>query len=200
MQLAALLPVSAPMESIASWVAPIATTIAALMTASNLGSRITGYGFVVFTIGSLAWLALGIATDQANLLWQNVILTATNLFGIWRWLGRQTRIEEGGVAAQERSQALASETLFPASLLSKAKLVGAGGAELGSSVDAMLGCESGRPFYLVIAEGGVAGVGETLRRVDWRDTRVEDDQLVTTLDAARFASAERLNRDQWPGR
>ena len=30
------------MESIASWVATIATTIAALMTASNLGSRITG--------------------------------------------------------------------------------------------------------------------------------------------------------------
>ena len=42
------------MESIATWVAPIATTIAALMTASNLGSRITGYGFIVFTIGSLA--------------------------------------------------------------------------------------------------------------------------------------------------
>ena len=42
------------MESIATWVAPIATTIAALMTASNLGSRITGYGFISFTIGSIA--------------------------------------------------------------------------------------------------------------------------------------------------
>jgi len=40
------------MESIATWVAPIATTIAALMTASNLGSRITGYGFIVFTTAS----------------------------------------------------------------------------------------------------------------------------------------------------
>jgi hypothetical protein len=188
------------MESIATWVAPIATTIAALMTASNLGSRITGYGFVVFTIGSLAWLALGVMTGQPNLLWQNVILTATNLFGIWRWLGRQTRIEEGGAAAQERSEAMASETLFPASLLTKAKLVGAGGAELGASVDAMLGCHSGRPSYLVIAEGGVAGVGETLRRVEWRDARVEDDRLVTRLDRAGFARAERLTRDQWPGR
>jgi hypothetical protein len=170
------------------------------MTASNLGSRVTGYGFVVFTIGSLAWLALGITTDQANLLWQNIVLTATNLFGIWRWLGRQARIEEGGVAAQERSEGLASETLFPASLLTKAKLVGAGGVELGSSVDAMLGCRSGRPSYLVIAEGGVAGVGETLRRVEWRDTHVDDDRLVTTLGTARFSEAERLNRDQWPGR
>ena len=45
------------MESIAGWVAPVATTIAALMTASNLGSRITGYGFIVFTVGyaSIGW-------------------------------------------------------------------------------------------------------------------------------------------------
>ena len=37
------------MENIASWVATVATIIAALMTASNLGARITGYGFIVFT-------------------------------------------------------------------------------------------------------------------------------------------------------
>ena len=188
------------MESIATWVAPIATTIAALMTASNLGSRITGYGFIVFTIGSLAWLALGITTGQPNLLWQNVILTLLNLFGIWRWLGRQAKIEDGGVAAQEQSEDMPSETLFPASLLTKAKLVGAGGAELGSSVDAMLGCRSGRPSYLVIAEGGVAGVGESLRRVEWRDARVEGDRLVTSLTPADFADAAQLTKDQWPGR
>ena len=188
------------MESIASWVAPIATTIAALMTASNLGSRITGYGFIVFTVGSLAWITLGITTGQANLLWQNVILTALNLFGIWRWLGRQAKIEDGGSAAQADSADLASETLFPASLLAKAKLTGAGGIELGSSVEAMLGCRSGRPAYLVIAQGGVAGVGETLRRVEWRDARVEGDRLVTTLTPAAFAAVEELARDQWPGR
>ena len=188
------------MESLATWVAPIATTIAALMTASNLGSRVTGYGFAVFTVGSLAWLTLGIATGQANLLWQNVILTALNLFGIWRWLGRQTRIEEGGVAAQEQSADLTTETLFPASLLSRAKLVGAGGAELGSSVEAMLGCQSGRPAYLVIAEGGIAGVGETLRRVQWRDITVDEDRLLSRLTPVEFAAGEELTRDQWPGR
>ena len=188
------------MESIATWVAPIATTIAALMTATNLGSRITGYGFVVFTVGSLAWLTLGITTGQANLLWQNVLLTALNLFGIWRWLGRQAKIEEGGTAAQADSASRASETLFPASLLAKAGLVGAGGAELGASVEAMLGCRSGRPAYLVIAQGGVAGVGETLRRVEWRDVRVEGDALVTSLTPEAFAAADQLERDQWPGR
>ena len=188
------------MESIAIWVAPVATTIAALMTASNLGSRITGYGFVIFTIGSLAWLTLGITTGQANLLWQNIILTGLNLFGIWRWLGHQAKIEDGGSAAQEQSAEMTGETLFPASLLTKAKLIGNDGAELGSSVEAMLGCRSGRPAYLVIAEGGVAGLGETLRRLEWRDTRVEKDWLVTSLTSADFASADRLIKDQWPGR
>ena len=188
------------MDAIAGWVAPVATTIAALMTASNLGSRITGYGFIVFTIGSIAWLILGISTGQANLLWQNIILTALNLFGTWRWLGRQARIEDGGVAAQAQSAELPGETLFPASLLAKAKVVGPDGSELGSSVEAMLGCASGRPRYLVVAEGGVAGVGEKLRRVEWREACVEDDRIVTTLSAEAFARGDLLDRDQWPGR
>jgi hypothetical protein len=188
------------MESLATWVAPVATTIAALMTASNLGSRVTGYGFVVFTVGSLAWLTLGITSGQANLLWQNIILTALNLFGIWRWLGRQARIEDGGSAAQKQSEVLPGETLFPASLLTKAKLVAAGGEELGTGVEAMLGCHSGRPSYLVIAEGGVAGVGETLRRVEWDDARVDGETLVTKLSTDEFARAPQLTKDRWPGR
>ncbi len=200
MQLADPPQVSLAMESIATWVAPVATTIAALMTASNLGSRITGYGFVVFPIGSIAWLTLGITTGQANLLWQNIILTGLNLFGIWRWLGRQATIEDGGAAAQEQSEEMPGDTLFPASFFTKAKLVGAGGDELGSSVEAMLKCRSGRPAYLVIAEGGVAGVGETLRRVNWHDIRVEDDRLVTSLTPAAFSAGDRLTKDQWPGR
>ena len=191
--------VGAPMESIASWVAPIATTIAALMTASNLGSRITGYGFIVFTVGSIAWAALGAATGQPNLVWQNVILTGLNLFGIWRWLGRQARIDDGGMTAAAVSEDMSSETLFPASLLSRATLVGKGGEELGASVDAMLGCRSGRPAYLVVAEGGVAGVGETLRRLDWRHVAVEEERIVTSLDRGAFCGLEAL-KDQWPGR
>jgi hypothetical protein len=188
------------MQSIATWVAPVATTIAALMTASNLGSRVTGYGFVVFTVGSLAWLTLGITTGQANLLWQNIILTALNLFGIWRWLGRQARIEDGGTAAQEESADLPGETLFPASLLTKAKFVTTDGKELGSAVEAMVGCRSGRPSYLVIAQGGVGGVGETLRRVDWEKVGVDGERLVTTLSPDSFARATSLTKDRWPAR
>ncbi len=78
--------------------------------------------------------------------------------------------------------------------------MGAGGIELGSSVEAMLGCRTGRPAYLVVAEGGLAGVGETLRRVEWRDANVEEDRLTTGLDAADFAACTPLLRDRWPGR
>lgn len=186
------------MENIATWVAPIATTIAALMTASNLGSRVTGWGFAVFLIGSIAWMTLGLATHQPNLVWQNVILSLLNLFGMWRWLGRQALIEEGGERAAAKSEALPGETLFPASLLGKARLVGAGGQPLGNSIDAMIGQRSGGLSYLVIAEGGVAGVGERFRRLDWSAASIDGEAI--HISASTVDGLPELAADDWPGR
>jgi hypothetical protein len=93
----------ARLEQIASWVAPIATTIAALMVAINAGSRITGFGFIVFSIGSIAWAMVGYATDQMNLVWQNVVLLVINIIGVWQWLGLRARYEKGAQAATDRS-------------------------------------------------------------------------------------------------
>src|SRR5690349_22828634 len=121
------------------WVATIATIIAASMTAANLGSRITGYGFCVFLIGSLSWLATGLLTGQPALTWTNVVLTILNIFGIWRWLGRQTKVEEGARAASEASERTPGEALFPVSLLLRAPVM-AGQEELGRCIDAMAGC------------------------------------------------------------
>jgi len=188
------------MDQIASYVAPIATTIAALIVASNLGSRITGIGFVIFTIGSVAWAALGLVTHQPNLLWQNVILTALNLFGIWRWLGRQRRIEEGGETAADKSRAEPGENLFPVSILAKAAVVSSDGEELGHSVDAMAGCSSGRLSYLVVSEGGIAGVGETLRRLPWAGCSVDDEQVRAPLPRSQFSRLESLEPGRWPAR
>jgi hypothetical protein len=188
------------MEQIASITAPVCTTIAALIVASNFGARITGYGFVVFTIGSVAWALLGLITDQPNLLWQNVVLTALNLFGVWRWLGRQARIEEGAAAAAQESRAEPGEDLFPVSMLAKATLVSSEGQEMGHCVDAMAGCRSGRLDYLVVSEGGVGGVGETLRRVAWADCRVERDEVRSTLAASQFRSLQKVEPDRWPAR
>ncbi|MEP6983041.1 MAG: PRC-barrel domain containing protein [Sphingomicrobium sp.] len=179
-----------------SWGATIATIVAASMTASNLGARITGYGFCVFLVGSLAWLATGLMTGQPALSWTNALLTVLNIFGIWRWLGRQTKVEEGGRTAAAASEQTPGEALFPISLISRAALV-SGGAELGRCIDAMAGSRSGQLSYVVVSQGGVAGVGETLRRLPWTAARVEGDQLITDADPDQL---EELPRDQWPGR
>ncbi|WP_309611062.1 PRC-barrel domain containing protein [Sphingomonas sp.] len=185
------------MESLATWVAPIATTIAALMTASNLGTRTTGWGFVVFTVGSLAWLTLGITTGQSNLLWQNIILTALNFFGIWRWLGRQAKLEEGAERAATASEARPGETLFPVSLLTRAKLTTTDGTDLGVCVDAMAASERGSLAYLVVSSGGVGGVGETVRRLPWRDAKVAGNSVTTALDRPAFERLEQVAKDDW---
>lgn len=188
------------METFVSWVATLATIGGACLTASNLGARITGYGFIVFTVGSIAWFALGQITGQPALIWTNIVMTVLNLFGVWRWLGRQAKVEQGAQRAAEKSDGLPGETLFPASLLGNAKLVSGDGSELGTLVDAMLGCRSGRLSYLVVAEGGVAGVGETLRRVEWADSKVDGDRLSVRFGSKQFAGLPALARDDWPGR
>lgn len=187
------------MADLISWAATAATIIAACMTASNLGARITGYGFAVFTVGSLAWLATGFLTGQPALLWTNIVLTGLNLFGVWRWLGRQARVEEGAKSAAEASESTPGEALFPVSLLSHAP-VRCGGAEIGTCVDAMAGCRSGRLSYVVVSAGGVAGVGETLRRLPWSDAGVEEEAVISRLSAAEFAKLDELPKDRWPGR
>jgi hypothetical protein len=91
------------MEEMFNWLAPIATTIAAVMVAANAGTKVTGYGFIAFSIGSIAWMAIGWYTDQTNLLVQNAILLAINILGIWRWLGLRRRYEKGAAVATERT-------------------------------------------------------------------------------------------------
>jgi hypothetical protein len=182
-----------------SWVATVATIVAALMTASNLGSRITGYGFAVFTAGALCWIAVGALTSQPALMWTNIVLFMVDIFGVWRWLGRQARVEEGARTASEASTHTPGEALFPISLLAHAP-VHCGGEEVGHCVDAMAGCRSGRLDYLVVSEGGVAGVGEKLRRLPWSAAHVESETVVTQFGAAAFERLDELQRDEWPGR
>jgi hypothetical protein len=182
-----------------SWIATAATILAALMTASNLGSRVTGFGFAVFTIGALCWMAVGVFTHQPALLWTNVVLFAVDLFGVWRWLGRQTKLDEGGRTASEASEHLPGEALFPVSILTHAAISSDSG-DVCHCIDAMAGCSSGRIAYVVVSHGGVAGVGETLRRLPWRDVTVRGETVRTGLHPGQFDHLEELPRDQWPGR
>jgi len=187
------------MDNFASWIATIATIAAACLTASNLGTRITGYGFAVFTVGSVAWLVLGLLTGQPALVWTNIVMTVLNLFGVWRWLGRQAKVEEGASAAAEASRTTVGETLFPLSLLTHAELR-RDGSTIATCVDAMAGCERGQIAYVVVSEGGVGGVGETLRRVPWARARIKGKSLVTDLPESEFRQLQIVERDDWPAR
>ena len=187
------------MANTISWIATALTVIAAFMTAANLGSRITGYGFAVFTLGAICWITVGVLSGQPALTWTNVVLVLLDIFGVWRWLGWQAKVEEGGEAAADASEHTPGEALFPISLLSRAP-VECGGKELGRCVDAMAGCKSGQLAYVVIAEGGVAGMGETLRRMPWRFAAVERERLMSDLTEEQFKALEALPKDQWPGR
>jgi hypothetical protein len=186
------------MADIIPWIATAATIIAAFMTAANLGSRVTGFGFAVFLLGSLAWLADGLMSGEPALTWTNAVLTLLNIFGIWRWLGRQARVEEGARTASEASKEAPVETLFPVSLLTTAPVRSEDQRDLGHCVDAMAGSGGGRLRYVVVSAGGVAGVGETLRRVDWTRVHVDGAIVVADITAPEFAALEELPRDQWP--
>jgi hypothetical protein len=182
----------------AAWIAPAATMIAAMMTAGNFGPRVTGWGFVIFLIGSLAWCAVAVGTHQANLLWSNGFLTLVNGVGIWRWLGRQARYEKAGQAAVARSARAPVPTLAPLTSITGAKLVDEAGAAVGVVVDGMLKCVDGSLAYLVISEGGVAGVGERLHALGLNDLRLSEAGVISRLDAGVLARRPVLAEGEWP--
>jgi hypothetical protein len=124
------------------------------------------------------------------------VLTALNIFGMWRWLGRQAKVEKGAGSAAEASHDTPGESLFPVSVLTRGEVRGEG-SKVGNCVDAMAGASSGRLAYIVVTDGGVAGVGETLRRVDWEQITIDEETLVIGNDLAAYPKVE---RDQWPGR
>ena len=188
------------MANTISWVATIATIIAASMTAANLGSRITGYGFCVFLVGSLTWLVTGFVTGQPALMWTNVVLSVLNVFGIWRWLGQETRWVEGAISAAQASERAPVPKLFPAAIFAGGAVADSAGEHFGHSVDAMIQCDDGRVSYVVIRSGGIGGVGETLREVPWREFRAGEDAITLDLSRDDFEALPPIDPQRWPAR
>lgn len=172
--------------------------IAAMMTAANLGARVTGWGFVVFTLGSICWSLVGLQSGQTNLVATNVFLTCVNLVGMWRWLGRQRGYEDGAKAASRSSRNPGTPTLFSATGLSGMAVSDIGGESLGRSVEAMIECRSGRLSYIVVATGGIAGVDEELRSVPIADIQCHPDGLMILETKAAYARRPTLARGDWP--
>jgi hypothetical protein len=173
--------------------------LAAMMTAANLGPRVTGWGFVVFTIGSVGWTVVALGSGQANLLWTNGLLALVNLVGIWRWLGREARYAKGGEAAAEAARAATgTPDLSPLTQIAGAPLLVAGGETFGRVVDGMVRGDDLRLSYLVVSDGGTAGVGETLYAVDARQARIMADGVLLAVSAADLSAREPLSATDWP--
>jgi hypothetical protein len=188
------------MEDLAGWIAPIATMVAAMITAANLGARVTGWGFVVFLVGSLAWCAVAFLSHQPNLLWSNAFLTLINIVGIWRWLGRQAKLDDGAKAASEGSEQADAPTLFPAAMLQDHPLTDTNGGKIGRIAGAMAECGSGRIAYLVVGEGGVGGVAERLHLLTWDKLSIGHDHVAAKLSADALRALPEITPDQWPER
>lgn len=85
------------------WYGAIAAVIAALIVATNVSARVSGWAFVLFVTSSLALTAWGFLSDDAEGIgWQNVALLLINLWGVYRYLGpRNPRDSDRPVEARE---------------------------------------------------------------------------------------------------
>jgi len=183
-----------------NWIAAVATMIAALIIAANLGARVTGWGFVAYVVASAIWISTQ-ATDSRpdfSVIVMHSVLLPVNLFGVWRWLGRQKYYEDGRRRAHERSRGAPVPTLFSADAVIGAKVRDGGQEIRGTVVDAMLKCDDKSLAYVVTSEGGVKGAGETLRAVPPQHLQFENDNIVCDLDDAQWRALPAIEDDKWP--
>ena len=183
-----------------NWIAAVATMIAALIIAANLGARVTGWGFAAYVVASAIWISTQ-ATDSRpdfSVIVMHSVLLLVNLFGVWRWLGRQARYEDGRVHAHERSRRAPVPTLFSADSIIGETVHGRGEETRGTVVDAMLKCDDKALAYVVISEGGVKGAGETLRVVAPEHLRFDAGDIFCDLDDAQWRALPTIEDDRWP--
>ena len=186
------------LETIAEWIAPAATMIAAIMTAANLGARVTGWGFVVFAVGSVCWSLVGLHSGQTNLLTANGFLTLINLVGIWRWLGRQRAYEEGGKSATAASRRASTPNLFTATGIAGMTVEDAAGTAWGKAVEALIECRTGEVSYVVVATGRLAGLDEELRAVPRDHISFGCDRLMLKISPEVYGALDVLAPGEWP--
>lgn len=95
------------------WFGAIGAIIAAAMIAADLGRKVTGWGFVLFCVVSVAWIVSGLsAKDGQPIAVQNAILLLINAYGVWQFLlsrKKKREIEKAEEIAAEARQYVADE-------------------------------------------------------------------------------------------
>lgn len=77
------------MTGVIQWTATLSAIAAASLIAAHLGQKVTGWAFVVFTVSSLLWVWFAAIENDHGLLVQNLVLTAINILGVYRYLIRR---------------------------------------------------------------------------------------------------------------
>jgi sporulation protein YlmC with PRC-barrel domain len=88
--------------------------------------------------------------------------------------------------------------LVPITSICGAKVVDGNGEALGRIEEVMLDDESGRIAYVVLAHGGLAGVGEKLFALSFDLLGRDGDTLVSAVPRATFEARDGFDKDAWP--
>lgn len=68
------------------WYGAISAVVAALVVASNVSQRVTGWAFVLFVTSSISLIAWAFLSEDAEGIgWQNICLLVINLWGVFRY-------------------------------------------------------------------------------------------------------------------
>ncbi|MCT2558028.1 hypothetical protein N0B51_03440 [Tsuneonella sp. YG55] len=68
------------------WIAAVGTMLAAGLIALDLGRKATGWGFVLFCLVSVTWIASGLTSGAMPIAAMNAILLLINAWGVWQYL------------------------------------------------------------------------------------------------------------------
>ncbi|RDC59882.1 hypothetical protein HME9302_01078 [Alteripontixanthobacter maritimus] len=68
------------------WIAAIGTVLAATLIASDLGRKVSGWGFVLFCAVAFAWIYIGFTSGAIPIAAMNGLLLAINAYGVWQYL------------------------------------------------------------------------------------------------------------------
>lgn len=93
------------------WIGAIGAIIAAALIAADLGRRVTGAGFVLFSVVSIVWIVSGLTSDGMPIAVQNGILLLINLYGVWQFLlspKKKREIKEAEKIAAQAKQKVAA--------------------------------------------------------------------------------------------
>ena len=91
-------------------------------------------------------------------------------------------------------------TLFAAGAILETPVHGPDGEKLGKVAEIMLAAGRGDIAYVVLARGGVLGIGEVLHALPWCDFTIspEDGSLALAMSGADLNAKGGFDKDHWP--